>query len=440
MRKNVDIAFLLVVYLLLYLVHLKITLVEGSDDTWFADQSNHTPFIEWICMRYTTWSGRLFPDTMLYVLLSKYLWLWRILNPLFLVLLTYGILRVAIKDVTRIEFLIGMAVLGYINNSVLNSGFFWITGSINYLWPIAFGLIAMIPFGNNIFDHNQAFSKMKWGIFFIFGFLASLSNEQVALCLSAFSLLTIFSFFLHRRKINKMLLFLTVVIISGTSILIFAPGNKLRWVSEVHRWFPGYDEMTLKSKLHLGIIWIYKQLFFEMRNIILLLAIIVLFIYFKEKIKMGIAFISFSVMLFILNASIFLDLHIFYNFELINTYKFRQNLVYFWKSDIGFFLSLFPYIFWTIFGSLLVYLILYITKNKIVTFFIIAASVSTMVVMFFSPTIYASGTRTLVVGSVLLSMVIVILIREFKVFNNKLSIILLGCLPFLNLLKLFVKW
>lgn len=71
MREKVNMPFLIFVYIILYLAHLKISLVNGSDDTWFADASKHTGYIEWISMRYITWSGRLFPDTILYVLLDE---------------------------------------------------------------------------------------------------------------------------------------------------------------------------------------------------------------------------------------------------------------------------------------------------------------------------------------------------------------------------------
>ena len=154
MIKTVNFRFCLLLYIVLYILHLKISLVNGSDDVWFADASNTSPFLEWITMRYTTWSGRIFPDAMLYLLLDEFLWVWRLLNPLFLILLAYALVRVIKKDVSRLEMLVAIIIFGYISNSVLNSGFFWITGSMNYLWPIALGLVGMLPFVNHIFNHG----------------------------------------------------------------------------------------------------------------------------------------------------------------------------------------------------------------------------------------------------------------------------------------------
>ncbi len=60
MRKSINLPFLSIVFILFYLIHLKITIVPGSDDSWFAEASENTPFWEWITNRYLTWSGRLF--------------------------------------------------------------------------------------------------------------------------------------------------------------------------------------------------------------------------------------------------------------------------------------------------------------------------------------------------------------------------------------------
>nr|WP_263324803.1 DUF6056 family protein [Neobacillus sp. Marseille-Q6967] len=440
MSKRVNIPLLFCVYMILFLFHLRISLVNGSDDTWFADASNQAPFLEWIQMRYTTWSGRLFPDTMLYTLLDEYLWVWKVLNPLFIVLLSIGLVSIIKKEVTRSDFIVGILVLGYISSKILNPGFFWITGSINYLWPIAFGVIAMIPFANRIFQYNHSFSIYKWIVFYVFGIIASISNEQVGLCLSAFSFISVFIVYLRDRTIDKNLFIFTIIIIIGSCILLFAPGNKVRWLSEVKTWFPDYQELTFKSKILLGTKWIYKQLFYEMRNIILLLSAIIFYVFSKGNEKRHTLFTIFSVMFFITISTILLDKHFLFNFDLINGYSITQNLFHFWKSDLGFTLSILPYIFWTVFGVLLVYLLLSVTKYKIRCFLWLAASICTMAVMFFSPTIYASGPRTLVVGSVLIAMLCLSLIHEFKLLENRLSLIFFGCLPFLNLLQLYIRW
>ena len=164
MVKSINFKFLLFIYIVLYLIHFKISMVNGTDDVWFADVSNTTPLIEWITMRYMTWSGRILPDTMLYLLLDEYLWIWRLLNPFFLVLLAYSIVKMIKKEVTRIELVLVIVIMGYISFGILNSGFFWITGSMNYLWPIALGFFGIVPFASSVFNQDKISNKM----FFLF--------------------------------------------------------------------------------------------------------------------------------------------------------------------------------------------------------------------------------------------------------------------------------
>lgn len=441
MKKNISLTFAFIIFCLIYIFQLRIHIIPGSDDSWFADISKHQPYLKWIISRYNTWSGRLFPDSMLYALLNHYVWLWRIVSTLLLFLLPLFIIKIVKKDVAPKDLILGIFILGYISNDVLNSGFFWITGSINYLWPIALGLVAMYPFANKIFDYNVKTTPILYTVFLISGFLASISNEQVALCMSAFSLLTILLIFLKRKGFAVHLIPLAFVIIVGTCILLFAPGNKVRWVAEVSRWFPGYDQLSLLDKAHLGIIWLFQQLFVELRNLILLLSIVTFAIYYKTNDIKKIPFYTFSILLFLVIASLLISktADLFYNFQLINQYQFSHNLIHFWKADWGFVHAIFPYFFWTGFSVLLVYLILAKTKQKTFVFLCLAAALSTFVILFFSPTIYASGTRTLTVGSVLLSIVIVKLIFEFDLAKNKLHLLLLGCLPFLNLLQIYIS-
>ncbi len=145
-------------------------------------------------------------------------------------------------------------------------------------------------------------------------------------------------------------------------------------------------------------------------------------------------------MFIVVLSSILLNKQMLTNFDLINSFRFTQNITHIWNSENGFVIAFIPYLFWTIFILLLFYLILSVSNHKIFHALCFAASICTMVIMFFSPTIYASGPRTLVVGSVLLIIIGVTLIQEYKLIGNKLSVIIFCCLPFLNFLQLYIIW
>jgi hypothetical protein len=437
MQRTNNFSTILFLYIIIFMFHNKISIIPGSDDSWFADISNSASLLEFIHSRYTTWSGRLFPDTMLYVLLDEYLWIWRIIDPLVFLLLAYYLVKLFKQRVTRSDLFLGVVSIGYISTNVLNTGMLWITGSINYLWPISMGLLAMYPFANSIFRYNTVLSNGRYLIFLISALLASISNEQVALCMSAFSTITLFSLYFSRKPFDKRLYILTFVIIVGTCILIFAPGNKLRWISEVNSWYPGYDELSFKTKIYLGVIWLFNQLFFELRNLVILLSTIVFIIYYRDHENKRVSFYVFSALLFTSFAAIFLGKIGFYNFDSIKQFQLSENILHFWNIKLDFLLAIFPFVFWTVYSCLLLYLILVKSKHKYTMFFLLAAAISTFVIMFFSPTIYASGPRTLTVGSVLLLLAIMKLIIDFDLSQNRINIIILSCLPLLNFVFIY---
>jgi hypothetical protein len=437
MEKVIKLPYLLLIYIFMCIYQFKISILKGSDDSIFEEVHKHTPYLTWITSRYNTWSGRIFPDTVVYYILD-YLWLWKLITSLLLLLLTIYIVKILKKDVTRKELIISIFVLSYISSNVLNTGFFWITGSINYLWPISLGFVAMYPFANKIFNYSRKISPIEYTGYLIAGILASISNEQVALCMSAFSLISLFILIVKRKEMNILLIILAIIFIVGTGIELLAPGNKVRWAAEVGRWFPGFDHLSLKAKLHIGVVWLYQEVFGELRNTILLLSLTVIALYYKATDSKKTPFYIFSVMVFLVLSSMFVSYtEIFFDFKLITQYSLSNIFVLGKKAFIH---AVFPYAFWTVYSILMIYLIMLKTKQKLFVFLCLGAALATFVLMFFSPTIYASGTRTLTLGAVLLSFVTVKLIVEFDLAKNKAAFLILGCLPLLNLYQIFMNF
>ena len=151
---------------------------------------------------------------------------------------------------------------------------------------------------------------------------------------------------------------------------MFAPGNKQRWIREVAHWFPGYDDLTLKDQIHLGLIWLYKQLFIEMRNLILLLSLTTFIVLYKRKTKQNWASVLVHFFLFTAMSTVFLGQSQFYDFDLIKEYRIGDTLLHFWQIDFGFVLAILPYVFWTIFGFVLAYLVICLAIINFLHFYV----------------------------------------------------------------------
>ncbi|OZQ92339.1 DUF6056 family protein [Paenibacillus sp. VTT E-133291] len=438
--RNKNTYFFFFCYIILYTYHNFMSLTVG-DDMYFS--TVEFPFFDWIRLRYETWSGRLFPDTLAFMLFKNHYEVWQLLNPLFIMLSSYAIVRIVIKDFRIRDLLISLLILGYFSKNVLSSAFFWGTGSVNYLWPIALGLLAMIPYADKLFRDEQPFSMKHFAITVICASLASISNEQVALCMIAFSILLHISLILKRKPQDIKLLIITVIMILGTCILLLAPGNHSRYVNEVATWFPGFDKLSIKDHLYIGIIWIFQKLFVDLKYLIMLLSIIVFIACYRDSnFNRKYSYKIFGVLIFIIFSNMVLgyNTEIFYNFEAIKQYNLFHSIFHIFGTDKGFLYALIPYVFWTIFTALLCVLIIKLSQQKIFIFLALSAAAFSLVVMFFSPTIYASGNRVLAVSSIILTLITAKLILDRQLITTKYHLVLLGCLPVLNLLQFLISW
>jgi hypothetical protein len=414
-----------------------------GDDIIYSKATQNYNLVQWLIKRYYEWSGRLFPDAMSLILLENKVWLWRIINSLLITALAYGLVRIWKKKVCLIEFLLALSILGYFKENILSAGVFWITGSMNYLWPITLGLIAMLPYADKVFRNEEILNKWNFLLFLIIGFLASVGNEQVALCMTCFGFLSHIELFRQKKSQDKKLIFLTIIIVIGTSILLLAPGNNIRYIKEAAFWYPGFENLTIKDHFYIGTIWGFEKLFIDMKYLILLVSVITVIPYFKEQyLRKNIIFNVFFFilcMIFIFHITGF-GLGSLYNFEVIKNFNFSSTLFSLSVFNRQFLFAIFPYLFWFVYSIMLIYLLLKNTKRKKFIIFCILAVTSTLVLMFFSPTIYGSGNRVLIVGSVILGIIIIGKIIEERLISTCFYFYIFGAFPIINLFNMLFKW
>ncbi len=434
-----------ILFLCVYLFQLIVKVAPG-DDTWFRDISNQFSFFDYLNFRFNEWSGRIPVEAALYFFLNGKVWAWRILNTSLIISLGYLMLRTLKRKVLFQELLAVVLLLGFFSHSILSSGLLWITGSMNYLWPICGALFAMIPFADYLLRDEPEKNTIKLILSGFIGFISTHSNEQVALCMISFSVISIIVPLIKKKEINIKLIFLLLVYIIGALILFLAPGNSKRFISETATWFPGFDKLSLKDHVYVGTIWIFNKLFNEMKYIILLLSgVSTILVYRKMEDKKSFSYIlvSISIVLFVIVLSVSLIDNIkflFYDFSAIQKLDIGNGLLHFWRIGPHFFITLFPYIFWSIYLAVLICLVVLASDQKYFVLLCLLASIASMVVMFASPTIYASGNRVLTVSSVLILLVITNLIIKSNLLNNKAIWLIICTFSATNILSLFFNW
>src|SRR3546814_7372418 len=110
-----------------------------ADDAWFARILDRQPLGEFLAFRYMHWSGRV-PIEATLVLVINHPWVWRLINAAMLLLFCHSAGRLALASTgtsgattTSLAF----AFLMLVSPDILYPAAWWMTGSVNYLWPAA---------------------------------------------------------------------------------------------------------------------------------------------------------------------------------------------------------------------------------------------------------------------------------------------------------------
>lgn len=93
LKRNYVLIFSLIVFLIMLIKHLNVELGTG-DDIWFLDIAQKTNLIEYLTMRYSTWTSRLIIEAIMLILLQLPSLVWIVLDSLIFVLVYYAIIKI----------------------------------------------------------------------------------------------------------------------------------------------------------------------------------------------------------------------------------------------------------------------------------------------------------------------------------------------------------
>lgn len=370
---------------------------SDGDDVYFYQYVHEMGFWEYLKFRYTTWVGRLSGEAMVYITFRAGLPFWRVVNALMLVLLPMGILRLARVAADGRAWGLGpavMSVVGYLLMSAMTLGYaaVWVNGSIFYTWSFACGIWALVPIAEIVFYGRTDWKNFLYGI--PCAVIASMSIEQMGAVLAAFEVLAVLYCFCRKKQKNWPALFQTVLTIAAVFALLAAPGNDIRVETETATWLPEYATMSFGQHLFITVQWLLSS--FATENKLFLAAIWVVGIFLllqkEEKKRSDGVWLAaagvFTVAAFLPYAGVsvlsdmgmsHLDISACIDAapraaELTG----NQVLALCWWTAALIFTFFF---LWKVSGSQVVILLAYL------------AGVASEAIMFFSPTMYASGAR-----------------------------------------------
>lgn len=393
----------LFVLAVLYFMNFNVDL--GSDDGWFMKISEEYSFVGFLQWRYNNWSARLFPEAMLYLIFLVPLFIHHLISACAWMLFSYSLVRIFVGTVDRKNFLVAFLSLGFINIWVMKDAIFWITGAVNYLWPLALGLFALIPYADHFF-RNQ---KTAIWLYLLPAFVFSFSNEQLILCVIGVVLIYHVAIVIKKGKEHYYLYIPTAFFVTGFLFMFLAPGNKLRMQQEIKLWMPDFSDLSPMARVLRGSTWLFEGWQTKLFLLFILILVVSLVLDSSKLLaKIGIGYTLFLVLLTYNFPDRVTNFQLINEGNWINSFKFGNFL------SGTFMNAILPYLLWGLFFGLVIALSISVAKQKIFIGLSYSAALFSSIMMWFSPTMYASGARVFMCASVFLLINLFLLYQQIQ--------------------------
>nr|WP_128755124.1 hypothetical protein [Pantoea vagans] len=388
-NKNINAICVFFCLIVLYSIGTNLKLQDFADDLIFSHALDYMSLHEYMYQRYAVWSGRITLDALMVATINHHNF-WRIGIPACVAILCISISRIIKGRVDLKSATLGMIVFLFIPVSVLDNGAWWVTGFYNYLLPVT-----AMAYSLSVLAKQERVGVIE-GLAAISCLSISCFNEQT----SIFTILVSAVMLIFARHTRRLFSFLYLAFAAAfSSLLFFAPGNYLRLNKETWRWMPGFENESLVTKITLGYDRIHQAIVMHdsLPFAILCILALNLVVTHAEKSKSKyIAIFFISAHLIFISLSKLGAIHFdgsFYNDEFLSPQK--------WISYSRYLSYLF-----TVMVILSVSYAILASACKNARFYlpviIFVISFVTIIIVGFSPTVYASGMRVLFLWNVII--------------------------------------
>lgn len=387
---------MLLLYIALFLMHLRIA--PYADDIWYIQKMHEWPsFFALMGDFYLTWSGRVVANAIAFLLLGNAFWLWKLLNPLCLLLLAVGIARYAAPKPKLRHICFALILLFLSGPGVLDYGVFWATGSLYYLWPATAAVWLLRPFFQLALEGETNIRRLP--VYAILALFACLCNEQITACVLGFMVVALGRYIIKNRRFSWRHGLLLGLGALAAVVLFAAPGSQSRFQQESYLYYvehhTGFYEVPFFTKIANGVTWSFSMFTSVMYILLMVLFAILWYQLFAPgtgKKSRG------QIPLFLilaLNVAAALPQQVDFLFT------FYSLSTLYGASAAQVFSILVPYVWWGLFLGCLIYMLARHQNRYYLLGFL--AALASVAVLFFSPTIYTSGERTLFAASVIIT-------------------------------------
>lgn len=371
---------------------------------------------------YQTWSSRIFVNTLMFIF-ENIPYYWFGITTAFLIffaLLSFDRLTSnLVKQSLLKQVVIALTFLLIPFYYFETAG--WIATTVTYLYPVLLLIIGLCL----ILSFNKWYANLPGMLLLLIAF----NNEQLLVMSLVVAVTMLVYYLLHNREILKdaklKVFSIGLPLIVNFAIIALCPGNSARKVAETSRWFPQFAKLTPLEKFDIGLsTTVQHYLFF---GTIVLIALMLTFIVIDNY--NGLAIISLGVLVALLSY--------------VDNLKRAKGLL---SNQTGLLNSNFKLFAWQygvailIFATVVYYLVK-LSNNEMLLWLelsILLGGLLSRIALGFSPTNYASSTRTftfMTIG-ILTIMILVIFDNWNSLINRKLFILLILALTIYAVINL----
>lgn len=388
------------------------------DDQVFLESVTGTSIWSYVAPRYFNWSSRFFIEYALCGVLkiSKYLWI--LIEALMVTLAGYSISKIFVKEnKSENNIMLISMILIYPIMQMNSAG--WAATTVNYMWPLATGLFALIPI-RKIWDGE----KIKFWQYPLYSLALIFAGNQEQSCAILFGTYILFTILMiiKNKKIHPYMIIQSAFIIASLIFILTCPGNAVRTQTEITNQFKDFEMLTILDKIALGftstmgVIIEKGSIVFAMMSCIIAVYI---FSNYKEKLYRTVALVPvFS----ILGLCYFKSAvnNIFPFFGSFKTLLIKEEVML-TAANCNNLLNTIPLIFACVNFICIAMSLLLIFKNlkNNVAILVFLVGLASRLIMGFSPTVFLSGERTMLFFEFSMIIVSILVWQELIKKNDK---------------------
>jgi len=411
-----------IVVLTLFLLQLGISIwitPNRYDSEFFIKQMSEMSVLDFINLRYNTWTSRIIIEFFVCTILPRYSLVWALLNTIMMTILGYSIFKIFVKDDDKKMTWMSLAFISiYPLNKIATCD--WGAGSMNYTWPLAMLMFSAISI-KKIFD-GEKISKYMYLLYSIALIFACNQEQACGIAFGIYLIFLVLAFLKNNKKVHPFLVVQFIITILSLIFIITCPGNNARKLDEIKTYYVDFEMLSIFDKVSLGLTATVNNLLIESNVVFLVFSILsAMYIFAKHKNKLY-RVIALIPVVFGLVFGVFKEFayELFPYLGILIEMMGQEHIMLTPVNYIDFVNFLPLVIAFVVLGSMALNILLIFKNLKSnVAIVIYAAGVMSRVIMGFSPTVFASTDRTFLFFDFALIIICILIWQEFLKLTDK---------------------